>query len=248
MAKISIDIDNIKESLINIGYEISDCIERDNNGLNWQLKFHNSGAIVTVYDTNTKKNTVVNGKFEPGEKENLKEIVDGLKCKEISISPLNPVIVSYINSKQEACHYDFKQKWHSVSKDADLLHDILCLANNTDNADAYLIIGVTDSYDVVGVSDWRKSNEVFDYLRSKKFAGSHMPEIQIHKLYYKHQKIDVVEIKSSKNVPFYLSEKYKDVGVQIYTRVGDTNTPKNECANYNDVEALWRIHFEREKE
>lgn len=34
MAKISIDIDNIKESLTNIGYEISDCIERDNNGLN----------------------------------------------------------------------------------------------------------------------------------------------------------------------------------------------------------------------
>lgn len=248
MAKISIDIDNIKESLTNIGYEISDCIERDNNGLNWQLKFHNSGAIVTVYDTNTKKNTVVNGKFDPGEKENLKEIVDSLKCKEISISPLNPVIVSYINSKQEACHYDFKQKWHSASKDADLLHDILCLANNTANADAYLIIGVTDSYDVVGVSDWRKSNEVFDYLRSKKFAGSHIPEIQIHKLYYKHQKIDVVEIKSSKNVPFYLAEKYKDVGVQIYTRVGDTNTPKNERANYNDVEALWRIHFEREKE
>ncbi|MBE6768092.1 MAG: ATP-binding protein [Ruminococcaceae bacterium] len=248
MAKISIDIDNVKESLINIGYEISDCIERNNNGLNWQLKFHNSGAIVTVYDTNTKKNTVVNGKFETGEKENLKEIVDGLKCKEISISSLNSVIVSYINSKQEACHYDFKQEWHSASKDADLLHDILCLANNTDNADAYLIIGVTDSYDVVGVTDWKKSNEVFDYLRSKKFAGSRMPEIQIHKLYYKHRKIDVVEIKSSKNVPFYLAEKYRDVGVQIYTRVGDTNTPKNECANYNDVEALWRIHFEREKE
>ena len=76
MAKISIDIDNIKESLTNIGYEISDCIERDNNGLNWQLKFHNSGAIVTVYDTNTKKNTVVNGKFDPGEKENLKGLYE----------------------------------------------------------------------------------------------------------------------------------------------------------------------------
>ena len=247
MAKISIDIENIKESLTAIGYEISDCIERENNGFNWQLKFCNSGAVITIYDTNTKKNTVVNGKCEPGEKENLKEIVDGLKCKEISISSVNSTVVSYINSKQEASHYDFKQEWQSASKDADLLHDILCLANNTDNADAYLIIGVTDSYDVVGVPDWRKSNEVFDYLRSKSFAGNHIPDVQLHKLYYKYHKIDVVEIKSSKNVPFYLAEKYKDVGVQIYTRVGDSNTPKNQCANYNDVETLWRIHFEREE-
>ncbi len=248
MAKISIDIEGIKNALEEIGYEISDCIDRENFGINWQIKFHNSGAIVTIYDTNTKKNTVVNGKYEEGEKEALKEIVDGLKCKEISIDPLNPVIVSLINSKQEGCHYDFKQEWHSEGKQSDLLHDILCLANNTANTDAYLIIGVTDSYDVVGVSDWQKSNDVFDFLRSKKFAGNHIPEIQLHKLYYKHHKIDVIEIKSSQNVPFYLDEKYRDVGVQIYTRVGDTNTPKNECANYNDVETLWRIHFARKDE
>ena len=248
MAKISIDIEYVKCSLTEMGYVISDCIEKDNNGLNWQLKFHNSGAIVNIYDTNTKKNTVVNGKCAEGESAALKEIVDGLKCKEITLDPLTPVIVSCINSKQEGSHYDFKQEWYSEGKNGDLLHDILCLANNTANADAYLIVGVTDSYDVVGVADWRKSNDVYDFLRSKKFAGNHVPEIQPHKLYYMYHKIDVIEIKSSKNVPFYLDEKYRDVGVQIYTRVGDTNTPKNECANYTDVETLWRIHFEREKE
>jgi hypothetical protein len=248
MAKISIDIEYVKCALTEMGYVISDCIEKDNNGLNWQLKFHNSGAIVNIYDTNTKKNTVVNGKCAEGESAALKEIVDGLKCKEITLDPLTPVIVSCINSKQEGSHYDFKQEWHSEGKNGDLLHDILCLANNTTNADAYLIVGVTDSYDVVGVADWRKSSDVYDFLRSKKFAGNHIPDIQLHKVYYKHHKIDVIEIKSSKHVPFYLDEKYRDVGVQIYTRVGDTNTPKNECANYTDVETLWRIHFEREKE
>ncbi len=248
MAKISIDIEYVKCSLTEMGYVISDCIEKDNNGLNWQLKFHNSGAIVNIYDTNTKKNTVVNGKCAEGESAALKKIVDGLKCKEITLDPLTPVIVSCINSKQEGSHYDFKQEWHSERKNGDLLHDILCLANNTTNADAYLIVGVTDSYDVVGVADWRKSNDVYDFLRSKKFAGNHIPDIQLHKVYYKHHKIDVIEIKSSKHVPFYLDDKYRDVGVQIYTRVGDTNTPKNECANYAAVETLWRIHFEREKE
>ncbi len=73
MSKISIDIDNVKTSLINIGYKISDCIERENNGKNWQIKFSNSGAIVTIYDTNEMKNSVVNGKADENEKEQLKK-------------------------------------------------------------------------------------------------------------------------------------------------------------------------------
>ena len=76
MAKISIDIEHIKTGLRDIGYEISDCIQRENNGINWQLKFNNSGAIVTIYDSNKMKNSVVNGKPDDGEKEKLKEIVD----------------------------------------------------------------------------------------------------------------------------------------------------------------------------
>lgn len=248
MSKISIDIENIKNSLTNIGYEISDCIERENNGLNWQIKFFNSGAIVTIYDTNKKKNTVVNGKCGDLEKAQLKEMVDLIKCKELIIEPINKMVVSFINSKKEESNYDFKQEWHSAAKDGDLLHDILCLANNIENDDAYLIVGVRDDGEVIGVEDWKKSNELFDFLRSKKFAGGNMPEIDLRKAYYKHYKIDVLIIKSSKNVPFYLSEKYKGVGVQIYTRTGDTNTPKNESANYNATEALWRIHFARENE
>ena len=246
MAKISIDIENIKESLIAIGYEISDCIERENNGINWQIKFYNSGAIVTIYDTNTKKNTVVNGKCVDGESKALKEIVDGLKCKEISINPQNHKIVEFVKSKKETSYYDFKQQWHSEKKDADLLHDIICLANNIDNIDAYLIIGITDMFEAVGVSEWKKSNEIIDYLKSKDFAGGHMPEVDLLPIYFKHHKLDVLLIKSSKYVPFFLSKRYKDIGTQIYTRVGDTNTPKDDCANYNDIKKLWKIHFERE--
>ena len=243
MAKVSIDIEYVKDSLSTIGYIISDCIERENNGKNWQFKFSNSGASVTVYDTNTKKNTVVNGKCEIGEKEALKEIVDGIKCKEISIDPINEIIVAYINSRHESSQYDFKQEWQTSGKDGDLLHDILCMANNENNEDAYLIIGVADNYEVIGVKEWKKSNDIFDFLRSKKFAGGQMPNVEIKKVYYKHLKLDVMVIKRSHNVPFFLSEKYKDVGIQIYTRVGDTNTPKNEMANYTVIEKLWKIHF-----
>ena len=89
---------------------------------------------------------------------------------------------------------------------------------------------------------------VREYVKSKGFAGGHIPEFDLLQMYYKYHKIDVLWIKSSKHVPFYLSKKYKDVGTQIYTRVGDTNTPKDESASYNDIEKLWRIHFERENE
>ena len=246
MSKISIDIDYVKEALANIGYIVSDFIERDNNGINWQIKFSNSGAIITIYDTNNKKNTVVNGKCEGDEGIFLKGLVDELKCKETYIDPLNRNIVELINSKSEGSYYDFKQQWYEEGKISDLLHDILCLANNIDNRDAFLIIGVTDTYDVIGVDCWKLSNDLYDFLRSRKFAGDHIPQIELKKMYYKYFKLDVLLIKSSGNVPFYLTEKYRDVGTQIYTRVGDTNTPKNQMASYNDIERLWRIHFTHE--
>ena len=101
-----------KKGLKDIGYEICDCIEQENNGKNWQLKFSNSGAIVTIYDSNNTRNTVVNGKSNDEEKNELKFIVDMLKCKELSIDPLNTAIVDLIRSRKEDCFYDFKEVPH----------------------------------------------------------------------------------------------------------------------------------------
>lgn len=247
MSKITVDMDYIKDSLGEIGYIVSDCVERDNNGQNWQLKFSNSSAIVTIYDTNNKKNTVVNGKLESEEGEKLKEIVDKIKCKELLIDSLNEEIVRLINNKQESDFYDYKSQWHE--KMEDFLHDILCLSNNKNNRDAYLIIGVEDTGNVVGINKEKKTNELYDFLKTIKFAGDHIPQIEVKRMFYKYKKIDVLVCKSSKYVPFYLDERYHGVcDHQIYTRVGDTNTPKNRHADYLCVENLWRIHFQRENE
>ena len=247
MAKIDVDVEYIKEGLQSIGYEISSCIERENNGKNWQIKFSNSGAMVTIYDTNRTHNTVVNGRPEIDEKEGLKTIVDALKCKELQIDPLNKEICELINTHREDYYYDFKEIPHGDK--GDLLHDILCLSNNTENREAYLIIGVTNTYEVVGIDEHFASNDYYDFLKTIKFAGDHMPEIDVKVLYYKFRKIGVIICKSSKYVPFYLTEKHRDVNShQIYTRVGDTNTPKNRNASYTDTEKLWLIHFDREHE
>ncbi len=247
MTKINVDIDYIKNNLSMIGYEINDCVKRDNNGVNWQLKFSNSDAVVTIYDTNKKGNTVVNGKLEEGEKEALSYIVDALKRKEMEVDHLTPVIQELINSKTERTFYDFKLKMYD--KFDDMLHDILCLSNNTDNKEAYLIVGVSDSAEVIGIDEDIRLDMILDFLKTIQFAGNHMPEIDVKNLYCKHKRIGVIICKSSKYVPFYLTEKHKGVfDNQIYTRVGNTNTPKNKHASYNDIEKLWRIHFQREDE
>jgi len=177
MSKLNIDIDDIVLSLQRIGYVVNNCIERENNGKNWQIKFNNSGAIATIYDSNTKKNTVVNGKYEEGENVRLKAIIDCLKCKELVVDPLNEVIVNLINLKKEDTYYDYKRELNG--NDEDLLHDVLCLSNNTDNREAYLIIGVANNYDVVGIREDIVSNNVFDFLKSLSFAGDNIPDIEI---------------------------------------------------------------------
>lgn len=247
MAKIIVNIENIEESLHSIGYEINECCERENFGKNWQFKFSNSGAIVTIYDSNNVKNTVVNGKPDENEKLKLKKIVDSLKCNELSILPLNKMIVDLIRSKKEDYYYDFKEIPHNDNES--LLHDILCLSNNIENRDAYLILGVSDDYTVVGVDEKWTSNNIFDFLRTQQFAGDHVPEIEVEEILYMCKRIVVIKCKSSKYVPFYLTKRYKGINeYQIYTRVGDTNTPKNRHASYNDVRTLWKKHFEREYE
>lgn len=223
MAKISIDIEHIKTGLRDIGYEISDCIQRENNGINWQLKFNNSGAIVTIYDSNKMKNSVVNGKPDDGEKEKLKEIVDGLKCNELVIDPLNSEIVNLIRTRKEDYFYDFKQIPHEDKES--LLHDILCLSNNVENKDAYLILGVDDDYSVVGVDDSIKSNNIFDFLKTLSFAGDKVPEISVFELLYKYKRVVAIKCQRSKNVPFYLTKRYKGLMIIKFILVLEIQIP-----------------------
>ena len=53
---------------------------------------------------------------------------------------MNCEIRELISLKQEGSYWDFKREWHS--NNADLLHDIICYANNLVNRDCYIIIGI----------------------------------------------------------------------------------------------------------
>lgn len=56
--------------------------------------------------------------------------------------------------------------------------------------------------------------------------------------------LDIIVVKNTRNTPYYLSEQFEGVRAHhIYTRVMDTNTPKDKSADPDRVEKLWRKRF-----
>lgn len=159
-------------------------------------------------------------------------------------------ILELIERHTEGEYWDFKQQWHS--NNADLIHDIICMANSLANRDCYIIIGVEDeTYNVLGVSSEKRKNQqnVIDMLRQKpSWAGGYIPEVYVKTISIKNKEIDVVIIKQSNNTPFYLLKDYTNEGSSvfkgaIYTRKGDTNIPKTGTADLYDTELLWKRRF-----
>ncbi len=159
-------------------------------------------------------------------------------------------IAELIERHTEGEYWDFKQQWHLHN--ADLLHDIICMANSPANRDCYIIIGIEDkTFKILGVDTENRKNQqnVIDLLRQKpKWAGGHIPEVYVKTIQIEGKEIDTVIIKQSNHTPFYLLEDYTKENISIfkgaiYTRKGDTNTPKTSTANLYDTEVLWKRRF-----
>lgn len=54
-------------------------------------------------------------------------------------------VLRLIAFRQEGEYWDFKKEWHKNK--SDLLHDIICMANNLSNHDGLIIIGVNEETD-----------------------------------------------------------------------------------------------------
>ena len=165
------------------------------------------------------------------------------------MNSLNKEIEILINLKQEGAYWDFKRNWYMKDKTGDLLHDIICMANNLENRDAYIIIGVDEDndFDIVGVREdenRKNTQKIVDFLKNKKFAGGIRPIVSVKTLAFSEKQVDVIVVKNKNNTPYYLEEKYRDVqAYQIYTRIQDTNTPKNSNADIDKIEWLWKKRF-----
>ena len=90
------------------------------------------------------------------------------------------------------------------------------------------------------------SNNLYNTFAKLTFAGDNRPELRLEEIYYLDKVLDVLVIEESNADPIYLTQapdSYSSLISNIYTRYGDTNTPRNESADYDTVKKLWEIHF-----
>lgn len=109
-------------------------------------------------------------------------------------------ILGLISLKQEGAYWDFKKEWYEEGKQPDLLHDIICMSNNLENRDAYIIIGIDEENDYC-VNDMtnaenRKSTQMLvDFVRNKKFVGGIRPRVMVETMQLETGTIDIIVIK-----------------------------------------------------
>ena len=161
------------------------------------------------------------------------------------------LVLDLIATRREGGYWDFKREWYNndTKGKQNMLHDIICMANNIDGKDAYIIIGVDESDDFafVGVDanqTRRNTQNMVDFIRDKKFAGNFRPTVSVATFEYSGKEIDVIIVYSDNNTPYYLSEKFQGVHANnIYMRIQDSNTPIDRSADIHNIEKLWRKRF-----
>jgi len=160
-------------------------------------------------------------------------------------------ILSLIVSHYEGAYWDFKIQW-PTTEGGSLLHDIICMANNLEDRDAYIIIGVKDkTCEIEGISpddkNRKNTQQLNNYLKDKPFAGNIRPLTEVKEIILDGKFVDVIVIKRNINTPFYLTcskGEYSNLRpYHIYTRIQDSNTDKNSSADLDKTEILWRKRF-----
>ena len=125
---------------------------------------------------------------------------------------LTSIIEELIQSHREDNWWDFKREHHHDK--ADLVHDITCMADSRANRDAYIIFGIENqTFNVLGVeNDPNRRNQqgIVDILRSVSYAGSVRPRIELRTINLEQHKVDVLIVKNTYDVPYYLERQYQD--------------------------------------
>lgn len=155
-----------------------------------------------------------------------------------------------IDLRREGPYWDFKKQWHD--ENWELVHDIICLANNLDSDVSYLVIGIDedDDYRVCDVETAtdapRKTNQsLVDLLSKQRWGSPQAPFALVEPLELEGGHIDVIVIQSRReDMPYYLGKTNGQLRAwMIHTRRVDSNTPVDTGANWSEVQGIWRHHF-----
>ena len=152
----------------------------------------------------------------------------------------------YWDFKEKPYFYEGQSKEEKNKKKNDLLHDIICMANNLSNRDAYIIMGVQDKpIKITGVKQFSNKwtqEKYQDFLQNLTWAGDMIPTVEFRTI--NNGDLDVLIIKKSNRVPFYVTKKYSKVREnRIYVRKGSKNTAIDSQAEIGDIEKLFEFRF-----
>ena len=168
---------------------------------------------------------------------------------------LDEIIMELLHLGVEGEYWDFKEKPYFFEgqsdkdknkKKGDLLHDIICMANNLSNRDAFIIMGIQDKpVKITGAKQFSNkwTQESYqDFLQNLTWAGDMIPIVEFRTIH--NGELDVLIIKKSNRVPFYITKKCNKVREnQIYVRKGSKNTSIDSQAEIGDIEKLFEFRF-----
>lgn len=132
------------------------------------------------------------------------------------------------------------------SKTGDLIKDIICFSNTSHERDCYLIFGISDDYEIVGLGKTERLEQakIENIIADMVFANGVRPEFDLDTINLEGKEIQVLTIRNEKRTPIYLEKPYGKMKVGcIYTRHGDRNTPDNGNAAPAEIESLWKKRF-----
>ena len=113
---------------------------------------------------------------------------------------MRDLIEQLVQEEREGEWWDFKLKHHKNLPD--LLHAVLCMANILYKGDRYIIFGVNDDYEMVGINADDKRNtqaDILDYFRKMRFANYNIPSMELSSHIFDDIEIDLLTIRDSKN-------------------------------------------------
>lgn len=168
-------------------------------------------------------------------------------------SELENIIKELLSKGYEGGYWDYKEDYTSCKEDK--LIDIICMVNNIEGRDAYLIYGADDNGIVKGIETTTEprytTKMVTEFLRTKHFAGQYVPKVSVQVLKIDGHELDVLIVHNTRNTPYYLTDKFNPshdnkkmlLPGAVYTRINDINTPRIQTASFEHTEYLWRRRF-----
>lgn len=152
----------------------------------------------------------------------------------------------YWDFKEKPYFYEGQSEKDKNKKKGDLLHDVICMANNMSNHDAYIIMGISDHpVKITGVKQFTKkwTQESYqDFLQKLSWAGDCVPSVELRSI--NNGNLEVLVVRKSNKVPFYLTKRYNKVKEnQIYVRKGAKNTAIDSQASIDDIEKLFKFRL-----